>query len=155
MQPDSFDMSTGRLSLGLAQQGLERFGLDGGSWLHASELSGLFAVHVDGQRYSGAQLVFEKTDFDAPVVGVNQAVFHFRGPGFGVDQHVKVYEGSSLLEMWPVIRCTGEKTCQVTRVDSFSLAISPAAYEVLHFSGDWGREFEPTQTSLEIGRAHV
>ncbi len=153
ISPDLYDLTTGRLIIKLVRGGqyvnLSQFSLDNSSWLSAKVNTSLFAVTVNGLRYPGDQLAFEYASFDNTVTDIMHAVFHFNGPGFSVDQHIKVYPGSTLLEMWPVITCTGGQTCQITRVDSFSLAVPPAIYELLHFSGDWGQEFEPVRTALD------
>lgn len=155
MPTNLLEISTGRMTLALArrEKGLvvERFGLDGASWLHAAQPSGLFALHMNGTRYTAAELEFVEVVPREAKEGVTHRVYRFRGPGFSVDQHVKAYAESGLLEMWPVVRAEGQKTCRVTRLDSFSLAVAPDAYEVLHFSGDWGREFEPARTLLQDG----
>ena len=152
MQTDPMDLSTGSFDFGLALRGrhvhLTRYGLPGGSWLHPEAVSGLFSVIINGRRFNGSQLTFEKADFDDSAAGVRQVVLRFGGPGFVIEQHIKVYRGSALVEMWPVIRNSGEKNCRITRVDSFSLTIPPGDYQALHFTGDWGREYEPIQTKL-------
>ncbi|HMN62954.1 MAG TPA: hypothetical protein PJ988_21485, partial [Anaerolinea sp.] len=62
MPTNLFEISTGRMTLALARRGrgliVERFGVDGGSWLHAAQASGLFALHMDGARYTAAALQF-------------------------------------------------------------------------------------------------
>jgi len=146
------DLSTSQLSLSFEPRpgglALQHFGAGNFSWLHPSSTSGLFAVHIDGQRYDAAALQFAgSAEEDAP-----QAVRHtrvtFEGPGFAVDQHILTYEATALAEMWPVIRCTGDQALRVGRVDSFSLDLPAAGYQLLYYTSEWGDEFNLQQAAL-------
>ena len=77
-----------------------------------------------------------------------EQTFSLGGPGFVVDQHVKVYVGTALVELWPVIRNTGQQPLRVERIDSFSLDLSPGEDRLLSYNGNWGCEFELQTTPL-------
>lgn len=127
---------------------LDQFGLEGPSWLSPSLPSGLFALEVNGRLYdaTGLELIGLVSQPSAP--GTRHSVATFTGPGFTVEQHFLMYEGTALVETWPVVRCTGVDACHVTRIDSFSLNLSGGEYELHTFKSGWGSEFEPRRESL-------
>jgi len=127
---------------------LEQFGANGISWLHPSVPSKLFAVEVNGQLYHAGSLELLKITQPPARSGIQHTPLLFSGPGFEVEQHFLVYDGNSLLETWPVLRCTGPQACQVSRLDSFSYNIPRASYELMTFASGWGNEFEPRHAKL-------
>ncbi len=148
----SIDLSTGQLDLTLRSTGpqltLERYGLAGLSWLHPASASALFAVHVDGKRYTAANLTFARIGEEKTAQGVRHIVASFRGPGFEVDQHLVLYPETALVETWPVLLNRQASPCRVERIDSFSLDIPQAVYQILYYTSDWGAEFNLQQEAL-------
>jgi alpha-galactosidase len=152
MSTKTIDLSTSKQALQLkaidTHLSLEAFAADGASWLDASAASGLFAVTVNGTRYDAASLTFTASSEDMSQTGVRHVTLSFDGPGFRVDQHVKAYTDTALVELWTVVRGTAEQPSRVERLDSFSLDIPAAGYQLLYFTGDWGAEFELIQSPL-------
>ncbi len=116
--------------------------------LDALESSGLFAAYIDGQRYDSHNLTFERMTVN-PEAHADHAVAYFSGEGFTVEHHLQVYRDTALIEVWQIIHATGDQTLHITRLDSFSLDIASADYEVMYFTSDWGQEFEPVRTPLK------
>ncbi len=79
----------------------------------------------------------------------DHAILFFSGTGFEVEHHIQVYGDTALIEVWQVVRATGDEALHITRMDSFSLDIAAADYEVMAFNSDWGQEFEPVRTALK------
>ncbi len=146
----TFSLSTSRLHLEFlasdARLRLSRYALADSSWF--SETSNLFAVEINGQRFDASNLTLLDFTLDAPTNGVQHGIAHFGGDGFQLDHHVKVYADTALIESWQVLHVTGASRLHITRMDSFSLDLPPAEYDLLHFSSDWGEEFEPVRASL-------
>ena len=63
--------------------------------------------------------------------------------------HIAVYEGTALFETWQSVRNTGAAELTIRRLDLLALALAPDAYELVSFTGDWGREFESIVEPLE------
>lgn len=76
-------------------------------------------------------------------------VLLFEGMGFEVEHHIQVYRDTALIEVWQVIKSTGEDVLHITRLDSFALVIAADDYEVMGFNSDWGQEFEPVRVVLK------
>jgi alpha-galactosidase len=127
---------------------LDQLSLDGASWLSASLPAKLFTLEVNGRLYDAASLDLAELTLQPSAPGTRQSVARFNGPGFAVEQNFLEYEGTALLETWPVLRCTGATACQVTRIDSFSINIAEAEYELLTYKSGWGSEFEPRREPL-------
>jgi alpha-galactosidase len=140
------DLSTSNLDLVLKAAGqqlaLEQYGAHGLSWLHTASASGLFAVHVNGKRFTASNMTYEGFGEEKPARGVRHVMASFNGPGFDVHQHIMVYEDTGLAEMWPVVRNRTASPCRVERVDSFSFDIPEADYKLLSYTSDWGAEFK-------------
>ena len=152
MSTKTIDLSTGRQAFQLkavdTHLSLDAYAFEGTSWLDASAASGLFAVTVNGKRYDAASLAFTAFSEDTSQAGVRHVTLSFDGPGFRVDQHVKAYADTAVVEMWTVVLGSAEQPCRVERLDSFSLDIPSAGYKLLNYTGDWGSEFELTQSPL-------
>jgi alpha-galactosidase len=146
------DLSTNRLSLVLKidrnRLALEQYGAAALQWLLQPSTSSLFALHVNGKRFDTSSLTFKGFAEDTSVPGVRHVSLSFNGPGFEVDHHLKIYQDTTLLEMWSVIFNHTKEPCRVERVDSISLDVPKADYQLQYYTGDWGREFELYQSPL-------
>ena len=152
----TYSLSTSRLNLEFlasdAHLRLSCFALAHSSWFSAT--SPLFAVEINGQRFDAANLSFLDFTFDTQIGGVKHGVAFFSGEGFRIDYHVKAYADTALIESWQVLHSTSESPFHVTHMDSISLDLPTADYELLRFSSDWGQEFEPIRTLLSR-RSHA
>jgi alpha-galactosidase len=70
---------------------------------------------------------------------------------FEVSAFVRVHTALDILEQWLVVRNTGNAPLTLERVYSGSVLLPPGDYDLLHLSGDWGREFVPRRTQLTSG----
>ncbi len=103
--------------------------------------SGLFAVYVDDQR-ANLRLIEARRESEA------HQIARFVGDGLEVEHHLFSPRYSGLVEQWQVIRVTGDQPITLTRIDSLAMKLLPREYELLHFTSDWGQEFEPVRTPL-------
>ena len=62
---------------------------------------------------------------------------------FQVSQYIRVIPDLDLYEKWLVLKNTGKEDILVEEASSGSLLLPPGSYDLLHLSGDWGREFFP------------
>ncbi len=149
---DTVNLSTGKLELAFETEDgrlrLARLAANGLSWLHPGAPSGLFAVTVDGSRLDVSDLTFDRVDEDQTVEGVRHVTLHFRWPGIAVEEHIKLYEGSSVIELWQIIRNQGDAPLRVERIDSLALTLVEGGAELLYYTGNWGSEFEPHRGRL-------
>lgn len=145
----TFRLSTSRLSL-LFQASQDRLQLnaDQGTWLNVQTASSLFAVFINGRRYDAFNLAFQGFRIDTDTSDTTHAIASFSGGGFEIDHHVQIYEHTTLVEMWQVIRSTSSEVLKISRLDSVSINIPVAEYELLYFTSDWGQEFEPVKAAL-------
>ncbi|MBK8019938.1 MAG: alpha-galactosidase [Chloroflexi bacterium] len=125
---------------------------EGHSWLHPEGEKAIFAVTIDGQRHTSRTLTLSRIELNYATAGMQHLIAQFDGDGFEVDHHLKVVHDTALIEMWQVIRCTGDRAIHVTRMDSFTLDIPASTYDLLYYTSDWGAEFEPVHTGLEGGK---
>lgn len=169
--PETISLSTGFLDLTLSVYDghlyLNSLSTPRISWANPLSPSGLFAVHVSDKRFTAHDLVFQGIAMDSSTSGIPKAVAHFSGPGFGVDLQIWTYSGTALVEIWPVIHNLGLEICRISRVDSVLLDIpagiildnpsdtrilslhrSDPIVEMLTFTSDWGKEFEPHRAPL-------
>ena len=119
------------------------------AWLHPKSEGALFAVTVNGQRYTNQTLELSGIDMDYALTGVKHLIAHFSGNGFEVDHHLKVYQDTALSEAWQVVRCSGSQTISVTRIDSFALDIPAGSYDLHSYTSDWGAEFTSVHAPLD------
>jgi len=70
---------------------------------------------------------------------------------FQVSQYIRVIPDLDLYEKWLVLKNTGKEDILVEEAASGSLLLPPGSYDLLHLSGDWGREFFPRRTMLTSG----
>ncbi len=70
---------------------------------------------------------------------------------FAVSEYIRVLPELDLLEKWLVLTNTGAEAITVERAYSGSALLPPGAYDLIHLSGDWGREFLPRRAQLTSG----
>lgn len=147
------NLSTDRLELLLhaadRQLRLEKLAASNKSWLLPSANARLFNVTVDGKDWNAGNMTFERAETVEAEPGVRHVILSFSGPVISVDQHVKVYDETALIETWPMIRCTAGAPCTVERIDSLSLDLAGVGGELFSFTGNWGSEYEPHTTPLQ------
>jgi alpha-galactosidase len=152
MDTSTLNFSTHQLELGFRAEAqrlqFERLAAHDASWLHPSASSALFAVTVDGQRWDASNLHFERWQEEHADSGIQHKTLFFHGPGLRVDQHIKLYEDSTVAELWQTIHNQGDASVRIERVDSLALTIPVAEMELLSFTGRWGSEFEPQRNTL-------
>jgi alpha-galactosidase len=152
MRAHTFDLSNQQINFALHSEEtrlrLAQLGAGDASWLHPHLRSSLFAVTVDGVRWDASTLHFDHAHQDQAADGIHQSTFVFHGPGFVVEQHIQVYAGSALIEVWQTIRNDGGAQIRIERMDTISLNIPNAEMQLLSFTGRWGSEFEPQQSTL-------
>ena len=119
------------------------------AWLHPANDSRLFAVYANGRCCDASNMKFIDFSQDKTVPGVKHNIFRFMNRSFRVDQHIKVYEGTALIEIWPVIYNHGKKSCQISRIDAFSFDLFRDDFTLHSYSSGWGREFEPHRQVLD------
>ena len=69
--------------------------------------------------------------------------------GLLIEQHLMVYAGEALIELWPVIRNTGAAPQPIERVDTVALSLAAPQAELLAYTATWGAEFEPQRHTLD------
>ncbi|MCA0453720.1 MAG: alpha-galactosidase [Chloroflexi bacterium] len=127
---------------------LRQYGIDGHSWIDAEGLSPLFAIHHDDQCWDATSLTFMGWTLGESRTGAQHWIAQFENEALTVDHHILVYDDTTLIEQWQVIKVI-EGELFIPRLDSYSLDLSPANYELLHFNSDWGQEFEGKQVTLQ------
>jgi alpha-galactosidase len=145
------DLSTTAMRLAFSAAGrfnLHTLSVGSVDWLDAGAGSAFFSVCLDGRFYGAHNLDYEGMRESTQPSGVRSVIFSFCGPGFGVEQHLKLYPEGALVELWPVVVNRGDVPITLERTDSFSLDLAPAAYRLLYYSGNWGAEFEPVESNL-------
>jgi len=70
---------------------------------------------------------------------------------FRVSEYIRVIPELDILEKWMVLQNVGSENILVERAYSGSALLPPDSYELMHLSGDWGREFFPRRTRLTSG----
>lgn len=125
-----------------------QYGHGGHSWIHPNSAASVFAVYAHGQRWDAATLHYGGCTVDESTPGVRHAVMRLSAPGLEIEHHIRVYVDTALIEMWQVIGNRGGEAAQISRIDSFSLNIPAAPYELLYYTSDWGQEFEPVRVPL-------
>lgn len=108
-----------------------------------------FGIWVDGAAIDSRNLALTETALDESVGGLRHFTARLSGSGIEVEQHIQVYADTALVECWQVLRNTGRQSCRVTRVDSISIDLPAGGRELMHYTGDWGSEFEPVLRSLQ------
>lgn len=131
-----------------AQLEFAQFGAPEHDWFNASGERALFAVTVDGQRYTSRTLNLIAVTLDYARAGCQHLVARFSEDDFEVEHHVRVYQDTALSESWQVITCTGETPITIGRADSLLLDLPAALYDLHYYTTDWGREFTRIQERL-------
>ncbi|MEO8607932.1 MAG: alpha-galactosidase [Chloroflexota bacterium] len=147
---ETFNLSTSQLEFEFQaadQLRMHRFGSGGFSWLNPDSPSGLFALYISGEKWDAHNLTFRGWTMDAEA-GLQHAIAVFAGQDFEVEYHILVYENTTLIEQWQVIRATIDNL-SITRLDSYALDIPKADYQLLYFDSDWGQEFESARIPLQ------
>lgn len=111
----------------------------------------LFAVYVNGiavtAQTKGVQRASVETE-DANGRHVTHTRYNDLTHGLELTHHVATYAGNALFETWQTVRNTGGVPQTITRLDSLAVTLAPAAYELLWFTSDWGREFESVRAPV-------
>jgi alpha-galactosidase len=111
--------------------------------------SGLFAIEVDGERIDAMHpdLVLQVVNQTTPAAGQTQTqlTFAYAPLHLTIDFFVMTYSGATLCESWIVVKNYGTAPQTITRLDSLVLHIPSASYDMLHYTGGWGSEFEPVR----------
>ena len=146
---EPIDLSTPQLSLAIAAP--DRLGVPGApSWL-ADAASPLFAVMAQGHtltaRSAGVQLMDVGTDEQADRRTTTLRL-RYSELGIEVVHNITVYDASRVVECWQSIRNVGATPIEITRLDSIALELPAADYQIMSFTGDWGREFESVREPL-------
>jgi len=68
-----------------------------------------------------------------------------------VAEYIRVIPELDVLEKWMILENTGDEDILMERAYSGSVVLPADAYDLIHFSGDWGREFFPRRTRLTSG----
>lgn len=159
MTPTTLDLSTGDLRLVFrveqARLLLEEFSAGGMDWRLPGVQVDLFRLTAGEQPYSAANMDCSGARRLPEDDGVIHAVLEFHAPGLVVEQHIKLYPDSRVLELWPVINNRSDAVLRVEAVDSLALALNGVDGEVLYYSGDWGSEFEPHTARLADGALRI
>ncbi len=71
--------------------------------------------------------------------------------GFTVSEYIRVVPELDIYEKWMVLKNTGSGDILVERAASGSVVLPAGSYDLVHLSGDWGREFYPRRTRLTSG----
>ncbi len=69
-----------------------------------------------------------------------------------VSQYIKVIPELDLFEKWLVLTNKGNESITIERADSGSLVLPADSYDLIHISGNWGREFIPRRARLTSGQ---
>lgn len=148
------DLSNSQLACTFAVErglALVRFGLPDLPWALPS--SGAFAAQVEGQLITGGTsgMRVERVTLESDRPGRRHLTVTLRHDALAleVEQHVLAYDDCALLEFWPVLHNRGAQPRTLTRIDSLALELPAGAYELEHFSGAWGSEFEPERALID------
>ena len=148
----SFDLSTGKMRLVYKEENqhllLDEYSTFGTSWIDETSAMGLYAVHINGERYTAKELAFESGSEDFALSGRRDFTASFKGPGFTVEQHSIIYEDTALMEVWLTVKNASASPCRIERIDSFSFDIPKADYKLDYYTSQWGGEFELWQEDL-------
>ena len=152
MSESRYDFSNSRLDLSFrvadGRLRLDTYSAQGFSWLFPGSPASLFRVTVDGKDWDATNLDFDGVNEVPAREGFQHVALNFHGPGFSVEQHIKVYAETALVEVYPVIINTASLPVQVRRVDSIALNLAGGDCELFSFTGNWGSEFEPQRRKL-------
>lgn len=152
MTPQTLHLATNQLTLFFhipnGQLHLRQLTVEGFPWLNPTLPSPLFRLRADGKPIHSVNLTFAQLRETTTEAGVQHTVLSFRGDGLLVEYHLKLYEGTALLETWPMIYNSGPNPVRLEALDSLVLNLREGEAEWLGFTGDWGTEFEPISGPL-------
>jgi alpha-galactosidase len=131
---------------------VEQLGLPGHlSWLASGSASPLFEVHTGGYTVTGDRALelqgIDVTQIDEKASRHDVRLFH-QASGLAVRWHVVTYGEAGVLEQWVSLENKGVAPISVDRVDSVSLDLPGADYDLLSFTSAWGAEFEEVRERL-------
>ena len=153
MAKSVFQLSSGALNLEMQAENkraqLTQFGDEGLSWLDPTCSSALFTVYVNGRRREASNMEFMGLGKDDSNPGIIHNTARFKTRSLGLEQHIKVYQDTALIETWPVIQNHGRKECRINRVDAFSLDLHRRDLQLQYYTSGWGREFDPQSQALD------
>ncbi len=114
----------------------------------------LAVIFADGTRdldleFSASEITSEA---GTPVLRIDQKDTHYP---LTVSSFYKVWPEYDLIERWTELTNTGQEDIRIEEARSASLWLPANAYELTHFSGIWGNEFQPGTTLLTQGRKIV
>lgn len=123
-----------------------------GDVMWATVESDLFALEIDGQRITAQSpnTVCRSVSEGAAHPGQRHVIVHFthQPTQLQIDYHLCSYVDSYLIESWVEVTNVSNSTHRIQRVDSLALTLPSGSYEVMGYTGGWGREFEPFQQHL-------
>ncbi|WP_143069287.1 alpha-galactosidase [Paenibacillus sp. OV219] len=111
-----------------------------------------FAVHVDGVRVDNASqgIVLDRTEERNVAADKKHRIakYLYEPTSLVIESHLVCYTDTTLVERWVIIRNVGETSVTIGRVDSFSLQLPQTEWKLMHYTSDWGAEFEPVVEQL-------
>ncbi|AZN39989.1 alpha-galactosidase [Paenibacillus albus] len=111
-----------------------------------------FAVHVDGVRVDSATLgiVHDRTEERNAADDKKHliATYLYEPASLVIESHLIRYMDTTLVERWVVLHNESEVPVTIGRVDSFSLQLPLGDWSLMHYTSDWGAEFEPVVEPL-------
>ncbi|MFC5466990.1 alpha-galactosidase [Lederbergia graminis] len=122
-------------------------------WNDPYRISNEFAIHIDGEVIDGSTegMVVQdvlKTKIEPDAEQVTIVLEHIE-KNLRLEVHTIFYENTSLIERWMTVQNNSDNVATITRMDSLSLVVPAAKYELMYFTSDWGVEFEPVRKDLE------
>jgi alpha-galactosidase len=96
-------------------------------------------------RYSGHE-VFKIDGY--PCLRLDMKDTHYP---FTVSEFIRIIPENDIFEKWLVLHNTGDANIRLERTASGSVVLPKGRYDLLHYTGDWGREFLPERTALTGG----
>lgn len=99
------------------------------------------------------ELVFDRSEVEQ-IDGYATLVLHQKDKFYplAVTEYLRVLPEYDIIEKWMEVRNTGKKgTLKVENVQSGTFFLPKDYYELTHFSGQWGYEFQPQTTKLTQG----
>ena len=156
MESRLITLSTPLLTLTLQVTGTRlqvlRCGTDDCAWLHPHIVPGLFAVYANDQRFDALTMAAENITEISPALGIHESVIRFNAGGLQVDYHIRVYDDTALIEMWPQLYNRGDESLHITRLDACVWTVPAGPYDLLHYGSDWGQEFALVREPLREAR---
>jgi len=74
---------------------------------------------------------------------------------FSVSEYIRVIPELDIIEKWLVLKNNGKKKIKVEKASSGSFRLPSNEYDLIQFSGNWGREFIPRQSMLTPGTKSI